>query len=154
MAEYKMEEVQLVARPTGPEAVRYVWNEDRTNERASAPIPSNNINEEGYLENRNGDKGNYALKQSSTAHVRDAYGPRERRSQSRAQCTYPNPPRAVHPRAARHTPPHCTFMPKPTAYIHAAPMPPLLPRTPHKGGQIMAAPPTSVFANGKPKKPK
>ncbi|KAJ7222795.1 hypothetical protein C8J57DRAFT_1253601 [Mycena rebaudengoi] len=121
MAEYKMEEVQLVARPTGPEAVR------------------------------NGDKGNYALKQSSTAHARDAYEPREGRTQSRAQCTYPNPPRAVHPRAARHAPPHGTFMPKPTAYIHAAPMPPLLPRVPHNGGKIMAAPPTSVFANGKPK---
>ncbi|KAJ7243265.1 hypothetical protein C8J57DRAFT_1556886 [Mycena rebaudengoi] len=104
----------------------------------------------GYLENRNGDKGNYALKQSSTAHVRDAYGPREGRAQSRAQCTYPNPPRSMHPRGARHAPPHGTFMPKPTTYIHAAPMPPLLPRAPHKGGQIMAAPPTSVFANLKP----
>ncbi|KAJ7280073.1 hypothetical protein C8J57DRAFT_1220604 [Mycena rebaudengoi] len=102
-------------------------------------------------ENRNGDKGNYALKQSSTAHVRDAYGPREGRAQSRAQCTYPNPPRSMHPRGARYAPPHGTFMPKPTAYIHAAPMPPLLPRAPHKGGQIMATPPTSVFANGKPK---
>ncbi|KAJ7243320.1 hypothetical protein C8J57DRAFT_1243610 [Mycena rebaudengoi] len=86
----------------------------------------------------------YALKQSSTVHVRAAYGPREGRAQSRAQCT-------VHPRSARDAPPHGTFMPKPTAYIHAAPMPPLLPRAPHKGGQIMAAPPTSVFANGKPK---
>ncbi|KAJ7268482.1 hypothetical protein C8J57DRAFT_1612585 [Mycena rebaudengoi] len=102
-------------------------------------------------ENGNGDKGNYALKQSSTAYVRDAYGSREGRTQSRAQFTYPNPPRAVHPRAARHAPPHGTFMPKLTAYIHAAPMPPLLPRAPHKGGQIMAAPPTSIFANGKPK---